>query len=246
MTRTKGEGMKRVIGSVVALAVAAAAVLAFGGAVGSAKNSKQSATPFVVGLAGAQTGFMSFFDNPVSNGARIAVAEFNRKGGVNGHPIKLIAVDSKTDPAASAAAGQQLVDSGAKALITITDYDLGGPAARVAAKKGVLAFSGAGSPKFGFVGLGPLAYDMNAGTPTQAAAMALAAWQQGFRRPYLLEDTSLEFTKSQCDFFADAWQHYAKKKIVGRDTFGQGDPSVATQITRLKNVKPAPDAIVLC
>ena len=35
-------------------------------------------------------------------------------------------------------------------------------------------------------------------------------------------------------------------KIVGRDTFKNDDPSIATQITRLRALNPAPDVITLC
>jgi branched-chain amino acid transport system substrate-binding protein len=224
--------------------IAGMSVLIFGGATGSAKVSQKK--PFIIGMATSSTGFMSFYDVPASKGAEIGAAEYNKKGGILGRPIKLVYVDSKTDPVASAAAGQQLVDKGASAIMTITDYDLGGPAARIAQKNGRLSFSGAGSPHFGVAGIGSLAYDVNAGTPTQGASAAQAVKELGWKKPYLLEDTSLEFTKTLCSYFKDAWAHIGKTPIAGHDTFGQGDVSIATQVTRIKTSSSSPDVIVLC
>lgn len=249
--------MKRVVALFAVLGVIVVSAAGCGGdSESEAEAPEPSATgteeapaegePFVIGMASAQTGFMSFYDVPEINGAKIAADDFNAEGGVLGRPIEFVLVDSKSDPAASATAAQQLVDQGISAMVTISDYDLGGPAARIAGENGIIAFGSAGSPKYGRQGLGELAFNTDSGTPTQGASAAQAVQSQGWKSPYLLEDTSLEYTKSLCTYFTETWTELTDTDVVGRDTFGQGDPSVATQITRIKNTSPQPDVIVLC
>jgi branched-chain amino acid transport system substrate-binding protein len=210
----------------------------------SSKPAEAKTTkPVVIGFAGGTTGFLNFYDQPVKSGAELAIAEINARGGVAGRKLKLISHDNKSDVNQIVPAALDVLDKGADIVMPTCDYDLGGPAAREAAKRGKLAIGCAGGPLYGRQGIGPLLFNTMSGTPTEAAAMAQFAKSRNWTRPYLLKDTSLEYSKTICDYFKQSWQALGGT-IAGEDTFQNNDTSLGSQVTRLKSAHP--DAVILC
>lgn len=203
--------------------------------------------PIVIGFAIAQSGWFAPYDNG-SKAVELAIEELNAKGGVLGRKIQTIYADTKSDRQQGAKAGLEVVEKGADLVIVSADYDLGAPAALEAGKAGKISWSlGAEDPKMGVQGIGPLAFTAAEAAQVQGAAAAEWGYEKkGFKTAYLLNDTSLEYTKSVCYGFEVGVKHLQRAKIVGQDTFKNGDPSIASQVTRIKNVNPAPDVIELC
>lgn len=229
----------------VAGVLALAGVLAAGALAGGRQAT--AADPITIGMPVGKTGFVALFDVPVSQGAEIAVKEINAKGGVLGRPLKIIYSDTKSDINAGTTAAADVIAKGADVLIPTCDYDLGSPAARAAQAKDIVSFACAGSPRFGFRGIGPLAFTISDGTPTQGAVAADFASKQGWRHPYLLNDVAFEYSKSWCGFFKERWiQLHGKNSIVGEDTFQNGDASMQTQVTRLKGKSSKIDVVMNC
>jgi branched-chain amino acid transport system substrate-binding protein len=206
----------------------------------SAKKSDEKG-PIVVGLTGSHSGFMSAFDVPAEAALSIAADEYNAKGGIEGRKIKLVTADSKTDPAQSAAAAEDVLSQGADFVVTSCDYDVGGPAARTANEKGKLAVSlCAGSPKWNAIG--PMSYSMALGSETEGAAMAQWSYEEGgCKTAYLLTDTVIDYTKTVGDVAKEKY----KGELVGEDTFVNDDQSFAGQVSRLQAANPEPDCIFL-
>jgi branched-chain amino acid transport system substrate-binding protein len=222
------------------LAVLAAA-LAFGPAA-------QAEDPVVIGAAIAQSGGVAPYDEGPAGGMEIAIDEINAKGGLLGHPLKVIYADTKSDIAYGATAAQQVIDDGAKMVVVTCDYDYGSAAASVADGANLIAFSTcAGDPKFGPSGIGPNAFTMATGAPGQAVAMAEWAYNvKGWRKSYILKDTTIAFDATWADFFKRRWEELAgADALLGMDTFGGEDPQIASQITRIKALPSKPDFIVL-
>jgi branched-chain amino acid transport system substrate-binding protein len=217
--------------------VAVAATLFTGSSVGSSATA-----PLVIGVATAKSGFMAGFDVPAVAAAEIARDEFNRTGGIRGQKVQFKYCDVKTDPGQSANCATQLISQGAKFLIVSCDYDIGGPASRVAEKKGVISFSlCAGSPKWDSIG--PHSYSMTFGSPTEAYVVAQWAYQGKLkcRTAYLLTDLIVDYTKAVGDYIKKSY----KGKLVGQDTFKNGDASFAAQVSRLQSANPKPQCIFL-
>jgi len=226
--------------------VSALAVLAAGLAFAS---SAQAEDPIVIGAAIAQSGVVAPYDEGPAGGMEIAVDEINAKGGLLGHPLKIVYADTKSDIAYGATAAQQVIDQGAKMVVVTCDYDYGSAAASVAAGANLIAFSTcAGDPKFGPSGIGPNAFTMATGAPGQAVAMAEWAYKmKGWRKGYILKDTTIAFDATWAEFFKKRWDELAGKDgMLGMDTFGGDDPQIASQITRIKALPDKPDFIVLC
>lgn len=233
--------MKRVLIAAVALC----ATVACAAAASAAVHGAAAGSPIVIGRAIALTGFVVAYDGPGRTGADIAAAEINAKGGVLGHPIKFVDADTKSEIAGGGNAATEVIAKGAQMLIVTCDYDFGGPAARVAGAKGMLAASTcAESPKFGVQGIGPLAFTFGNGTPGQGAVSAeYMVNTLGLKKLYILNDSTIEYDRTLCGYFKQRLAGLGAK-LAGEDTFQNADPSIATQITRIRSANP--DGIFLC
>lgn len=202
--------------------------------------------PIVVGLSKGITGWWSAFDAPGLLGAEIAVDEINAAGGVDGRPFELQVCDAKSDVNQAAACGLELVESGVDIMLTTCDYDFGGPAAREANKVGMISIGCAGATGFGVSGIGPYHYNTYAGNPAEAATMVEYGYNElGFRRPYLLRDETIEYSKNLCELIEQAWTDLAgEDSIAGVDTFLNDDPSISGQISRIRSSDA--DSVFLC
>ena len=227
---------------IIALLVACAGVAGSAAAAGGASKE-----PIIIGLAIDQTGFGATYDNPGAAGVEMVVADTNRRGGLLGRPLRTVYSDAKSTVDGSAVAGQAVVGKGADFVISTCDYDFGGPAARVANAKKIVAFSMcAADPKFGVQGIGRYAFTPSWGTPTEAAAMAEFAYEKGFRKPFLLIDTLVNYSKTLCGYFEERWTQLAGKgAIAGKDTFSNMDASIQSQVTRVRSTSSA-DSVILC
>lgn len=200
-----------------------------------------------VGFAIAKSGWLEAYDTPATAAARIRIDEINAKGGLLGRQIKWQESDTKSDQAQSATSGQQLVDDGADMLIVNCDYDFGAPAALAAESEGKNSFFlCAEDIKAGVQGVGPNSFSASVLAGVQGATMA--EWSTKERKAktgYVLLDTTIEYNKGVCTGF-DWMFPSAGGEIVGRDTFKNGDASIASQITRIKSLDKQPDVIMLC
>jgi branched-chain amino acid transport system substrate-binding protein len=215
----------------------------------AATSIAQADDPIIIGAAVAQSGSIAPYDEGPVRGLEVAVDEINAKGGILGHPVKIIYADTKSDIAYGGTAAQQVIDKGAKMVVVTCDYDFGSAAASVADSAGLIAFSTcAGDPKFGPTGIGPNAFTMATGAPGQAVAMAEWAYNvKGWRAGYVLMDTTIAFDATWADAFKRRWAELAGQDgLLGADTFGGDDPQIASQITRLKALPKQPDFVVVC
>jgi branched-chain amino acid transport system substrate-binding protein len=230
---------KRFIGAFTGAAVAAIA---------ASGNALADEKPIIIGIATAHTGWFAIQDQGGVNAAELAVEDLNAKGGILGRKIQTVHADTKSDKAQGRKAGLEVLEEGADLVLVDLDYDMGAPAALEAEKAGKISFSiGAEDVKMGVQGVGPLSFTSSPAAQLEGAAAAEWGYEKkGFKTAYILTDTLIEYNKSVCYGFDLAVKTLAGAKVVGRDTFKNGDPSIASQVTRIKNLDPAPDVIMLC
>jgi branched-chain amino acid transport system substrate-binding protein len=230
---------------VAAIGLALAATFSAGGAVrrGSAHTQKAAGPPIIIGYSVAKTGPFQPYDGSLENGGKIAAAAINAKGGVLGRQLKIIDCDTKTSINNSAPCAKQVISQGAQFVISTSDYDYGGPALRVANSQGLVGIGFAGDPKLGYHGIGPLAFNSYQGSPAEGAVDAEFAFSRGWKKPYTLTDTINSYPKTVTDWFVKRWKELTGNGPVGQDVFLNSDPSIATQITRIKQANP--DVIIL-
>lgn len=200
------------------------------------------------GLVMPYSGWFQPIDASTVNGAMLAIKEINAAGGVLGQEIEAVTFDNKSEPLLGADGALEVIGKGAKAIIVPSDFDFGAPGAFVAQQNGVISFSGASDPKFGVGGIGNLAYSLS--TASQAQGALLAEWafeQQGWKTAYVLLDDTIAYTKSLCGSFADRWKDLAGEAgLLGNDTFLNGDPTIAAQVSRINGLAAKPDVVMLC
>lgn len=241
--------MRRLPGGIAALAVLTLLAACGGsddGGGGGGGGDAGSTEPIVIGAAIAESGGFELYDAGQTAGMKYAIDQINAAGGVNGRKFELVVADHKTDPAQVQTAAQEVLDKGADVVVTTVDYDFGAQAALAARRAQKVSISGAGATEFGLKGLGPLHFNVYQGTPTESISMARLAYaKQNLRRPYLLEDTSIQYSKSLCSEFQTAWDKVGGAgTIAGRDTFKNSDPSIASQVSKVKASQA--DFVVLC
>jgi branched-chain amino acid transport system substrate-binding protein len=73
-------------------------------------TAEEETGPLKIGYIGPLTGDAASYGSDTVNGARIAVDEINKEGGVNGHPVSLIAEDARCTGSDAASAAQKLIN----------------------------------------------------------------------------------------------------------------------------------------
>ena len=213
---------------------AALGLLGVGLAAGPLPARAASNDEIVIGLATAQSGFEVPYDTDGRRMAQLWIDETNAAGGIDGKKLRAVFADTKSDRTEGAKAGQAVLRDGAVVVVVTCDYDYGSPAALQAQRAGVISVSiCAGDPKMGPLGVGNLAFSASNVAQAEGAALAQFALEtKKFTTGYVLLDDSIEYDKSLCAGYD--WLFPLKGgKIVGRDTFKNADPSIASQISRL-------------
>ncbi|MEQ8348755.1 MAG: ABC transporter substrate-binding protein [Sneathiellaceae bacterium] len=208
-------------------------------------SEARAAEPITVGFSIAKSGYMSAYDLPALNGAMLKIQQINAGGGLLGRQIETVVLDMKTDAALSAKTGAELADMGVDLIVTDSDYDLGAPAALAAKEAGILAFAtGAADPKMGVQGVGWQTFTGNGAAQLEGIVMAEFGFKEkGWKKAFVLEDQLLEYNKSGCAGFEAAWQDLGGT-LADQDVFMNQDPSIASQIARIKGSDA--EVIYLC
>ncbi len=122
--------------------------VALGAAACAMSSAAWAEDPYVVGVAGAVTGPAAGSQAPVVEMMRIYVDRLNAKGGVNGHPIKLIIEDDRTEPSRAAANAIKLLRQDNVGLLVETSFSTTyGPVIAEATRANVpLLFAGSVCP----------------------------------------------------------------------------------------------------
>ena len=231
--------MRRLYACAAALAVTVG-LAACGSGSGSSgdSTSADSNDPITLGFAIGETGFMEPFDGPAKTAADFAIEDINGDGGVSGRQLQTTTANTKSKPELSGDAATQVLNDGADIVVTSCDFDQGSPAAIVAQKDGVLAFSTcAASTAFGPAGIGPLAFTMATAAPAEGASMAEWAYEKkGYRSATVLLDDTIEFDKQSAYGFQKRWEDLGGE--LDQQTFKQGDASIASQINAIKSANP--------
>lgn len=225
--------------------IAAAAASVF---VSISAPSSAEEPPIKIGLAVAASGVMAAYDSDGAKAVQLWIDDQNAKGGLLGRKLTSTMTDTKSDRVEGAKVGQRMVEDGASLVVVTCDYDYGSPAAIAAQRGGLVSmFLCAEDPKAGVQGAGAFAFSASVAAQVQGASIAEWAYAKlNTRKAYLLLDTSIEYDKSVCAGFEWAWSKHKDAAIVGSDTFKNDDTSIQSQITRIKSLPAAPDAIVLC
>ena len=234
----------------VALAAAGAAALVVvalaAGFTQGPSSSGLSKGSISVGYGNNLTGFLAVHDKLISNGAKLAVAQINSKGGIGGKvKIKLNLQDTKSDPSASVQVANYFIGKHVNVMVLPcnTDYQVAMAAVAHRAKQLTLSPCNA-DPTVGQ--RVPEYWALGMAGNAQMAQLANYAKLRKLKRVYVL-DSNFLYIHLMAKYFKKAAPSRGIT-IVGTDQipFGAtGFPNdYAAQVQKIKNVKPAPQAIM--
>lgn len=212
----------------------------------SAPAKKKSGTITLGEVIGA-SGWLTAFDIPPSQGARLAIKQINADGGVDGLKYKMIRTDHTSDPAKVNQATQDALSQGAQIVLATCNYEEAGPTAQIASAQQKVTFSYCGGePLFTrqVGGANKLVFDMGNETNGVGAVMAKFATGKAWKRAYVLEDTSFDYTREMAKFFRAAYKSDGGT-VVGNATFKNDDNSIAGQAGQIKGAQAKADVVIL-
>jgi len=203
----------------------------------SPSESGSTSGPLLIGISAAKSGAIAPYDIDPGLAFETAIDEINAKGGILGRQVEVKWLDTKSDRGLSGTNAADLLDEGAVAIVTSCDFDYGSPAAIQASGRKVPSFSlCATAPKFGDrVSAGPYAYTMGAGTDINGSASAewVKKSKPDWKRVYIMQDNSIEFSKSLGAYFKARWLELGGE-IAGEDSYiSSENVNVRAQITRM-------------
>jgi branched-chain amino acid transport system substrate-binding protein len=220
-------------GSVVA---GLAAIVAQG-----ATQQRNAPMELKIGAAMALSGPWAVFDEPLLNGIKMAAKEIDDKGGVDGVTVKLTYKDFQGDNTRQLADTQQMLDGGVQVFIASNGGSLG--ANQLIVNKGGLILAGSGTDPENTERVGPREFTVVFTDNQQAAAGAQYACSKGYRKAWVLGSPDSTYTGNMGAYFQDAFAHYCKGKVVGKEVYKIGQTDFGSQATKIQNANPKPDVI---
>jgi branched-chain amino acid transport system substrate-binding protein len=220
------------------------ALVAGCGSSGNANGPDHGGLPkeIVIGAAIGKTGYMAPFDATIAAVEQL-VKETNARGGIEGHPVRVIQADTHSDPQQAVVAVQQVIEDGADVLIFSGEALTAAAGSPLAEENDKLNLSIANEPGYGPPTTGRLSFSSNPSILGEASAGASFLHDRGVRHPFLFRDTSLIYGKVDCSAFQQSWERLGGT-IAGSVDFENDDESVASQVSELRSSDA--DAVVMC
>lgn len=196
----------------------------------------------VIGAAIAKTGYLEPYDSTFAAVEQL-VEEANARGGIDGHKVRVIQADTRSDPQQAVLAVQKLIEEGADVLFLSGEALTASAGSPLAEEHDKLNFAIVNEPGFGPPTTGRLSFSSNPSLLSEASAGASFLHKRGARRPFLFRDTSIIYGKADCSAFQQSWEELGGT-IAGSVDFENADESVASQVSELRDSDA--DAVVMC
>jgi len=212
-------------------------------------NSSTSESPSVglpkeitIGAAIAKTGYLEPYDATFAAVEQL-VEETNARGGIDGHRVRVVQADTRSDPQQAVLAVQKVIEEGADVLFFSGEALTAAAGAPLAEENDKLNFSIVNEPGFGPPTTGRLSFSSNPSLLSETSADATFLHERGIRHPFLFRDTSIIYGKAGCSAFQQSWEHLGGT-IAGSVDFENSDESVASQVSQLRG--SGADAVFMC
>lgn len=197
-----------------------------------------------VGFVGGQTGYLAIFDQPILQGARMAINDINAAGGVDGKiRIQLISRDMRSETAESAVMAQELLEQGIAILVTACDVDPTIAAGQIAAEEHVVAISSCATPPVIPAIVGEYMFINATPDNLQGAVLGEYAAQQGYKTAVTLISRDTPYTEKLPAYFGESFGAKGGK-VVRVLEYKMGQQDFAVEVSKIKAMDPAPDVIM--
>ncbi len=218
------------------------------GGCGSGGKPDEASSPsglpqeIVIGAAIGKTGYMAPFDAAIAALEQL-VSETNARGGIDGHKLRVIQADTRSDPQQAVVAVQKVIEEGADVLFFTGEALTAAAGSPLAEEHDKLNFSILQEPGFGPPTSGHLSFSSNPSLLSEVSAAASFFHDKGIEHPFLFRDTTIIYGKAACSGFQQSWEELGGE-IAGSVDFENTDASISSQIGKLKGSDA--DAVVMC
>jgi branched-chain amino acid transport system substrate-binding protein len=225
------------------LALALAPLAGCGSSAGS-PEPPSSGLPkeITIGAAIAKTGYLEPYDATFAAVEEL-VKKTNARGGIDGHKLRVIQADTRSDPQQAVLAVQKVIEEGADVLFFSGEALTAAAGSPLAEEYDKLNFAIVNEPGFGPPTTGRLSFSSNPSLLSEASADASFLYGRGARHPFLFRDTSLIYGKAGCSAFQQSWEQLGGT-IAGSVDFENSDESIASQVSELRSSDA--DAVFMC
>jgi branched-chain amino acid transport system substrate-binding protein len=213
-----------------------------GGGSNDASSSSGLPREIVIGAAIANTGYMAVYDDAILALEQL-VSETNARGGIDGRKLRVIQVDTRSDPQQAVVAVQKVIEDGADVLFFTGEALTAAAGSPLAEEHDKLNFTILQEPGFGPPTTGRLSFSSNPGLLGEVSAAASFLYGEGIRRPFLFRDTTIIYGKAACSGFQQTWEKLGGA-IADSVDFENTDTSISSQVSKLKSSDA--DAVVMC
>lgn len=194
------------------------------------------------------TGDMSSIDAPGLNGFLLAAKQINEEGGLLGEQIEVVSTDGQTDQTQLTNAASRLVDiENVVAVGGINDSTFALAAGPIMQAAGVpYVIAGATLPTLPQQ-IGEFAFMTSFGDDAQSYAIVdYAVDELGTQSYYMLYDLAYDFTLAVREFSNERFTELlGEDALLLEDSFRSGDADFSSQIARLRELDPQPDALFM-
>jgi branched-chain amino acid transport system substrate-binding protein len=242
----KGVGMSRgkrrvlVLLGVSGLALAVAAGIAVGQGPNTSGLKKGT---FKVGYGNNLSGFLAVHDHLISNGAKVAVAQINAKGGVGGKvKLKLNLKDVKSDTAESVKVANEIIAEKDQVMMLPCNTDFQVAMAATAKRSGTFMLSPCNAdPTLG----SKFSHYWGVGMAGNAQGAQLASYVKklGKKRAYVVDAQAQLYVQTMAKYFRKAAPS-RQIRIVGSTKVPVPGDDYSSAVTKIKNTTPKPDVIM--
>ena len=172
-------------------------------------------TPITIGAIYNLTGDQSPLDTSSLEGAKLAVDQVNRQGGINGHPLRLEIVNGKTNTQVIQQQAKKLANkSNIAVVIGLSDNNMARSAIPIITRAHkIFLTSGATSPKLPHDF--PQNFYMMAFSDNSQASAAASFTVSKLKKSdaVVVYDNNMAYTHDLAQYFADSYQHFGGKVI---------------------------------
>lgn len=201
------------------------------------------AEDYVIGVMSAQSGYLAPYDGPAYAGFQFCIDEMNAAGGLNGTtPVKLIVKDTRSDIAVGVQVVQEMIDDGAKFIVSSADADPTIAAAQITAADVIPTMTFAGTAPV-LTQVGPHVFGSYPADNQQATVLAGYARDQGHENVWLVKSPDSAYTLGGPEYFGEAFSALGGN-VVGESNYSLNQPDFSAIVTTIQGADPAPDLIV--
>jgi len=240
--------MKHITRARLALVIIAVAAGVLAASAAARTDNTVAAKPIVIGAVVDTTKNMAPFDAPALLAAQLEIKAINKKGGVNGRPLKLISLNDQLDPTKTKQFAVQMLQKKVDIGWVTCDVNYAAPAAQQFLNAGKLTVA----PCLGTDELSPLRFGAkgklgfsygNAAQDEGAAAAEFSYKTKGWRSAVVVTDNLLRYFQDVCKAFTVRFTELGGK-IVSQESFTQGDKTINNVVSRVNGEKS--DTIAFC